>query len=48
MNKELFWGLPTRVMIRVKHLSCMRIYRVHLDTFFMTLCSMKSRVGPLQ
>jgi hypothetical protein len=34
MNKELLWDLATRVMTRVRCLSCVRIYRAHLDTFF--------------
>lgn len=38
MNKELLWDLATRVMTRVRCLSCVRIYRAHLDTFFMTAC----------
>lgn len=40
MNKELLWDLATRVMTRVRCLSCVRIYRAHLDTFFMTACSL--------
>ncbi len=39
MNKELFRDLATGVMIRVRCLSLVRIYRVHLNTFFMTVCS---------